>query len=142
MITAFVTRLIQRTSARNHTTNPTTVTKNTPNSRVNIVSLGWRSRAANAGGGGSTPARGSDASRCRPTARQSTRMANSTTNGSDGVRFSWKGRSQVWSSASPGRKVLNTAMNHPSPSPPSRARGRLMSSPVAAAATAMITRVK
>ena len=142
MITAVVTRCVQRTPALNHTAQPTTTTKVTPSRRVNRVSLGCLSSAASAGGGGSTPASGSVASLSRPMDLQSTRMANSTTNGSDGVRFSWKGRSHVWSPDQRGRKVLNTAMNQPSPSPPSSARGRLTSFPTAAAATAITTSVK
>jgi hypothetical protein len=75
-------------------------------------------------------------------AGRNTRMAKRTTKGMDGVRFSWKGRSQPWSIVQRGRKVLNRAMEIPRPSPPRSALGRLVRRPTAAAAMATMTRWK
>ena len=140
--TPCVTRNSQNWSARKNTTENTTTRKVTPNTRDAMVRVRLRASAASTGGGGSTPAIGSDASGAFRIAGQNTKMPNNNRNGTAGVMLSWMGRRNVSVSLHCGRNVLNSEMKIPRPRPPMSARGRLTRRPTAAAATATTTRPK
>ena len=140
--TPWVTRNSQNWSARRNTTAKITTRNVTPKTRTAMVSVRLRSAVASTGGGGSTPAMGSEASGAFLTAGQKTKIPKRTRNGTAGVMLSWMGRRNARDSLHCGRNVLNSEMNTPRPRPPMSARGRLTSRPMAAAATATMTRPK
>ncbi len=120
MMTAWVTRNVQDASPRKSTTDPVIAKNTTAKVRVASVSPWLRVVAARAGGGGSTPARGSDTSRLPRIAGQNTSTTNSTTKGIAGVTFSCTVFSHGKVSVQRGRNVCDVAISTPSPRPPTQ----------------------
>ena len=128
-ITAWVTRRIQKALATDNAHHRPATVAAPPAIQVATVSSRLRASAARAGGGGSTPAKGSviSARRASPGQRMSNR--NRATNGNDGRR-PWARRLPV------GSSVASSWPPTPSSRPPASASGRLESEAKTAAAMA------
>src|SRR5215510_3573704 len=104
-----------------------------PNARVIHVSSSLRSTETSAGGGGSTPASGSAASRLFRNRGEKTSTRNSATNGSDGLRL-------VATMLLVGSSTVSTWATIPSNKPPRNATVMLDSAASTAAEIAATTR--